>query len=307
MKTLVVNADDFGYTPGVNRGIADACTRGIVRATTLMAVAPAFADAAARARDLPTLDIGLHAVLTSDQLDFANFPSSGYRFKGDLVFGRLHAVLTGPFRPLTGSRELCAGDGCFPRSYPAAIALLALCPPRVLRAELAAQAEKLAGAGIQPSHIDCHKHLHCLPFAWREFVAVARKSGIGHIRRPGDTVMTAVRYPAAVVAVDLAMRAGAAAGMADCPHPALRHFAGQRAVGRLDENGLLAIIAALPEGETELMVHPGYCDEALRRGSRLTDSRERELAALTAPRVREALAAAGVTLAGFRACRPRSW
>ena len=277
MKTLVVNADDFGYTPGVNRGIADACTRGIVRATTLMAVAPAFADAAARARDLPTLDIGLHA------------------------------VLTGPFRPLTGSRELCAGDGCFPRSYPAAIALLALCPPRVLRAELAAQAEKLAGAGIQPSHIDCHKHLHCLPFAWREFVAVARKSGIGHIRRPGDTVMTAVRYPAAVVAVDLAMRAGAAAGMADCPHPALRHFAGQRAVGRLDENGLLAIIAALPEGETELMVHPGYCDEALRRGSRLTDSRERELAALTAPRVREALAAAGVTLAGFRACRPRSW
>lgn len=277
MKRLVVNADDFGYTVGVNRGITDACARGMVRATTLMAVAPAFADAVARARDLPQLDIGLHA------------------------------VLAGPFRPLTGARELCAGDGCFPRSYPAAMALLAVCPPRVLRAELAAQVEKLLAAGIRPSHIDCHKHLHCLPFVWREFVGVARKFGISHIRRPGDTVITWVKYPALVLAVDMGMRLGAERGMADSPHPALRHFAGQRAVGRLDEDGLLAIIAALPEGETELMVHPGYCDDELRRGSRLTDSRERELAALTSPRVRDALADAGVTLADFRACAARAW
>lgn len=277
MKTLVVNADDFGYTIGVNRGIVAACTGGLVRATTLMAVGPAFADAVARARDLPQLDIGLHA------------------------------VLAGAFRPLTRARELTAADGCFARSYPATLARLAVCPPAIIRAELAAQAEKLIASGIKPSHLDCHKHLHCLPFVWRIFVRVAREFNIPLIRRPGDTVVTAQRYPAGAVLADMVMRAGAAAGMADCPHPALRHFAGQRAVGRLDEAGLLAVIAALPAGETELMVHPGYCDEELRRGSRLTVSRERELAALTSPRAPAALAAAGVTLADFRACTPRAW
>jgi len=263
---LTVNADDFGYTVGVNRGIAEAHARGIVTATTLMAVAPAFADAVVRARDLPNLALGLHA------------------------------VLAGPFRPLTAARELCARDGCFPRSYPAAMAMLAVCPPRVLRAELAAQAQKLVDAGVRIGHIDCHKHLHCLPFVWREFVSVARAFDIRRIRRPGDTVITTIPYPATAVAADLLMRGLAELAITESPHPALRHFAGQRAVGRLDEAGLLAIITALPDGATEFMVHPGYCDNDLRCSSRLTDSRERELAALTSPRVRAALAARGIVL-----------
>lgn len=277
MKQLVVNADDFGYTPGVNRGIVAAQCDGIVTATTLMAVAPAFADAVARARDTPELDIGMHA------------------------------VLTGPGVPLTGARELRLADGCFPRSYPAAVALLAACPPAVIIAELCAQAEKLIAAGIMPTHLDCHKHLHCLPFLWRHFVTVARRYRIPFMRRPGDTVVTARHYPAAMVLVDCGMRLGAELGMQAAPHPALRHFAGQRAVGRLDEAGLLAIIAALPDGETELMVHPGECDDDLRRSSRLTDSREREKQALLSPRVRTALAEHAVRLTTFRALAPAGW
>ncbi len=277
MKQLVVNADDFGYTRGVNRGIVAAQRDGIVTATTLMAVASAFADAAALAQANPSLDIGMHA------------------------------VLTGPGAPLTGARELRLADGCFPRSYPAAIALLATCPPAVIVAELCAQAEKIIAAGIRPTHLDCHKHLHCLPFLWEHFVTVARRYRIPFIRRPGDTVITAQRYPAAMVLVDCGMRLGAELGMARAPHPALRHFAGQRAVGRLGEAGLLAIIAALPDGTTELMVHPGDCDDDLRRSSRLTDSREREQQVLRSPRVRAALAEHGVQLTTFRALAPAGW
>ena len=63
MKTLIVNADDFGLTPGVNEGILRAFREGILTSTTLMANAPAFDDAVARTREHPDIDVGCHLVL----------------------------------------------------------------------------------------------------------------------------------------------------------------------------------------------------------------------------------------------------
>lgn len=63
MKRLVVNADDFGFTRDVNAGIVEAHRNGILRATTLMAEAPAFDDAVRLAHETPTLDVGCHFVL----------------------------------------------------------------------------------------------------------------------------------------------------------------------------------------------------------------------------------------------------
>ena len=57
---LIVNADDFGLTPGVNRGIVEAHERGIVTSASLMVRAPAAVDAAALARTIPRLGLGLH-------------------------------------------------------------------------------------------------------------------------------------------------------------------------------------------------------------------------------------------------------
>ena len=62
-RRVVVNADDFGLTEGVNRGILDAHLDGIVTSTTTMVRQPAAADAAARAREAPRLGIGLHVDL----------------------------------------------------------------------------------------------------------------------------------------------------------------------------------------------------------------------------------------------------
>ena len=62
-RRLVVNADDFGFTPDVNSGIVEAHRRGILTATTLMANGDAFDDAVRLAREAPSLDVGCHLVL----------------------------------------------------------------------------------------------------------------------------------------------------------------------------------------------------------------------------------------------------
>ena len=62
-RQLVVNADDFGFTPDVNSGIVEAHRRGILTATTLMANGDAFDDAVRLARETPSLDVGCHLVL----------------------------------------------------------------------------------------------------------------------------------------------------------------------------------------------------------------------------------------------------
>ncbi len=59
-RRLIVNADDFGQSPGVNRGIITAHEQGIVTSASLMVRWPAAADAALYARDHPGLSVGLH-------------------------------------------------------------------------------------------------------------------------------------------------------------------------------------------------------------------------------------------------------
>ena len=77
MKQLILNADDFGLTPGVNRGIIRAHQEGILTSTTLMATAPAFEDAVALARANPQLGVGCHLVLVGGQAvtPYAEIPS----------------------------------------------------------------------------------------------------------------------------------------------------------------------------------------------------------------------------------------
>jgi len=79
------------------------------------------------------------------------------------------------------------------------------------------------------------------------------------------------------------------------------HFAGFQITGRFDASSLAGLIRALPEGSTEFMCHPGLCTEELRSArTRLKESREQELRALTAPEVRRALEETGVELVSYR-------
>ncbi|MGI9072659.1 MAG: carbohydrate deacetylase [Bryobacteraceae bacterium] len=255
MKRLVINADDFGFTPEVNAGIIHSHRQGVLTATTLMADGDAFDDAVRLARETPTLDIGCHLVL----------------IQGD-------SLVTGRPLPET-AREL----------------VVALSRRHIdVYEELRAQVRKILSTGLQPTHLDSHKHTHALPNVFRVVVRIAHEFGIPYVRLPFDAM-----FPFARVPLRLARRRycqwtrGYNVSMTD-------HFAGFRLTGSLTEKTLAAAICSLREGTTEFMCHPGFVGPALLQArTRLKESRMRELEALTSPRIRQLIAAQGVRLKNF--------
>ena len=254
-KKLVVNADDFGFTEDVNLGIVEAHRSGILTATTLMANGAAFDDALRLARETPSLDIGAHLVLIGGQ-----------------------SLVTG--RPL-------------PKSVPHLLAALARREIRPYQ-ELHAQVRRLLDAGIHPTHFDTHKHTHLAPPVLDAVAKLAQEFGVHWVRRPFDFPLTSQsRVPR------LKRLTSDALGLLRRRfHRVLQahgcrttdHFAGFLITGRFHTADLVDLMAAIPEGSTELMCHPGRCGEALRAApTRLKESRERELEALVAPEVRAAL------------------
>jgi predicted glycoside hydrolase/deacetylase ChbG (UPF0249 family) len=267
-KRLVVNADDLGFTPDVNRGVLEAHRDGILTAATLMANGDAFEDAVRLARQTPTLDVGCHLVLI-------------------------------------GGRSLVPPHAALPASVPELLRALAARRIRVYE-ELAAQARRILAAGLEPTHLDTHKHTHLAPPVLEAVARVAEEFQIPWVRRPFDLPITAARagVPWLKRAASRAMRTLDGRFQLVLEHHGCRttdHFAGFQITGRFRTAELARLIQALPEGVTELMCHPGYCGEDLRRShTRLKESRERELQALTAPETRQALRDSGVELVNYR-------
>lgn len=258
MRSLAVNADDFGFTHDVNQGIVEAHVNGILTSTTLMATGAAFEDAVRLARQHPSLDIGCHLVLVGEP----GFPAT--------VVQLIQAVAL--------------------RRIP-------------IYASLQAQVRRIVDAGLKPTHLDTHKHTHLLPPVLEAVARLSEEFQIPWVRRPFD-------FPLQPGGIDWRKRAvNSAFGVVrKYSDRVLRrhgcrftqHFAGFQLTGNYDAGTLAQLIRSLPEGSTEFMCHPGHCGEELRAAhTRLKDSRERELAALEAPEVREALAESKVRLAGF--------
>jgi len=271
-KRLVVNADDFGFTPDVNAGIVEGHRRGILTATTLMANGAAFEDAVRLAREVPTLDIGCHLVLVS-------------------------------------GRSLASGKP-LPSTVAQLLAALARREIRIYE-ELAAQVRSIMDAGIRPTHLDTHKHTHLAPPVLDAVARLSEEFGIPWVRRPFDFPLTALRGTVLRRTVPRAKRltSDALGLLRRRFHRVLEkhgcrttdHFAGFQITGRFRTAELVDLLGALPPGSTELMCHPGRCGEALRHArTRLKESREHELEALLAPEVRQALIRNGIKLVSFR-------
>jgi predicted glycoside hydrolase/deacetylase ChbG (UPF0249 family) len=232
----------------VNAGIVEACERGILRSTTLMANGAAFDDAVRLARATPALDVGCHLVLV-------------------------------------GGPSLARPGAALPASL--AELLWALASRRIaVYQELSAQVRRILDAGLQPSHLDTHKHTHLLPHVLEAVARIAEEFRIPWVRRPFQIPLLRRRFRAVLE------RHGCRT---------TDRFTGFRLTGRLRARELAALIRELPGGSTELMCHPGHCTaELLATRSRLTQSRQVELEALTAPQVREAIEQARVRLLSFR-------
>jgi len=169
---------------------------------------------------------------------------------------------------------------------PKGLALALMAGRLHLYQECAAQIRKILDAGLRLTHLDTHKHAHLLPPVAEAVGRVSREFGIPWVRRPLE----------APLAGWLARRRLRKHGcrMAD-------HLAGFAETGRLDEDRLLKLVRRIPAGLTELLCHPGYCRSELRASpaTRLRESRELELVALTSPAVRQRLEECNVRLVDF--------
>ena len=247
LRQLVVNADDLGLTTGVNDGIFDAHDLGILTSTSLFANAPATADAVRRARARTTLGVGAHLALVDGA----------------------------PTLPASAIPTLVTDDGRFRRSWrPFIVACLQgrLSLEEVER-ELTAQIERIQRAGITLTHLDTHKHVHLYPPVFAIVARLAVQFGIPVVRIPyeqGSWLNSALWWWARRnyrVAARLGLRTP--------------HFIGRLATGVLTRAALREMLQNARPGVTELMVHPGYVDEALRRWpTRLVESRLEEVALL---------------------------
>ncbi len=287
MKNLIVNADDLGWTPGVNRGIVEAFRNGIVTSTSLLANGAAFADGVEMARAAGGLGVGVHLNLTD----------------GAPVTGRESVTSL-----LNKQGEFAGG----PESLLLRRASRGLLLKEVER-EWNAQIQKVRDAGIEPTHLDGHKHVHMLPGLFEIALRLAKRHGIGAIRvsleasslraalssgakrRAGVVMKQGVQARGLKLLARDAREQAESAGIATADY-----FCGIAQTGELTREGVTKFLKSLPEGTTELMCHPGYADTGLQStATRLQASRQTELEILTDTAIRNLVASQGIRLIDY--------
>jgi len=283
LPRLIVNADDFGLTPGVNRAIVEAHTRGIVTSATLMANATAFEDAIQLAGSNPRLGVGCHVVLVDGVpvLNASSVPT--------LVRGR--------------------HDGEFDRNAVsfAIRAWRGRIDPAEIEAEATAQIRKLQNAGIRVTHVDTHKHVHAFPPVLDPVLRAAKACGVSAIRNPFEGIAFShiatrpklwKRYGQVRILSTLAAKFRQAVEKDGIT--TTNGILGIVATGTLDDRLLRGMIEDLPEGTWELVCHPGYNDADLQKiQTRLRASREVELQLLTSPEAPSLLSQKRVQLVSY--------
>jgi predicted glycoside hydrolase/deacetylase ChbG (UPF0249 family) len=288
LKNLIVNADDLGWTTGVNRGIVEAHRRGLVTSTSLLANGPAFSDGVSMAKSNPDLGVGVH-------LNLSDGPPTAAQSK---VKGLLNQK--GVFE---------AG----PESLLLRLAKRSIRSSEVER-EWDAQIQKVRDAGIHPTHIDGHKHVHMLPGLFDVALRLAKQHGIGAIRVAHEdsqlrAVLSAGKDQKARVILKQGIQARGLKLLAHDAKDLARHagvattdyFCGITQTGVMMRGGVERMLEILPDGYTELMCHPGYVDEELLKSdTRLQQSRQTEIAILTDAGLRKLVATRGIRLLNFK-------
>ncbi len=288
MRKLIVNADDFGLTAGVNRAIVEAHRGGVVSSATLMANGAAFDDAVTAARSVPNLSVGCHVVLVDGT------PVSP----------------PGSLDTLLAIRSAEPGKFYSSLSAFAARAMLGGFDPDQLVAEVTAQIRKIQAAGIQVTHLDTHKHAHIFPEILAALLRAARICGVRAIRN--------TFVPVKAMSRQFKGKSGLwkRYGQVRMLHTFSRQFGRQtKRAGLLTPDGVVGVVetgsvddsllrqtlASLPEGTWELVCHPGYNDADLGAiHTRLLESREEERRLLTSPELRKFLEEQKIRVINYR-------
>jgi chitin disaccharide deacetylase len=288
VKNLIVNADDLGWAAGVNRGIGEAHRNGIVTSTSLLANGSAFADGVALSHATPSLRVGVHLNLSDGA----------------------------PVAP-AGSVKSLLNEAAEFQGGPENLLLRVARKNLVLEeveTEWDTQIAKIRSAGIAPTHLDGHKHVHMLPGLFEIALRLAKRHGIGAVRvsheasnlrvalSTGAGQRGSVVLKQGVQARGLKLIARDAREMAERAGIATAdYFCGIAQTGELTRDGVEQLLKNLPEGTTELMCHPGFMDDSLRNSrTRLQESRESEISILTDPGIRSLITSQGIRLIDYR-------
>ncbi|MBN2304938.1 MAG: ChbG/HpnK family deacetylase [Anaerolineae bacterium] len=279
MKKIIVNADDLGYAPGVNRGILDAHRKGILTSTTVMINlphAPAALDL--MAAEAPNLGIGLHLTLTAGP----------------------------PVSPPDQVASLLGDNGHF-KTLQQWTADMDSADPDHVRRELTAQVARFREwTGRLPDHLDSHHHIcYLLPAGLRAMLDIAAEHDLpmrsAGLDMPPDERLRLLRDLLGGLPDDAARRLidRLQAVLESGPPPRFpARFDGTFFAQKATLGHLLVILTTLPDDSvTEIMCHPGYVDAALTGGYR--EPRETEIEHLTHAATRECVQSEGIQLVTF--------
>jgi hopanoid biosynthesis associated protein HpnK len=234
-KGLIVTADDFGIAPEVNEAVTRAHREGILTCASLMVAAPAVADAVARARTMPNLGVGLHLVLVEGK----------------------------PVLPPSQIPALVGADGYFRTDMVKASFGMAFLPSikRQLATEIEAQFAAFASTGLKLDHVNAHKHFHLHPTIGRLMVEIGRRYGMTSARAPIEPIAVLRRIEPNATGGDVERFVGARlkdrlwAGGIWSPDQVF----GLAWSGAMTTRRVAAILDNLPEGVSEIYLHPATC------------------------------------------------
>ncbi|AEI37205.1 MAG: hopanoid biosynthesis-associated protein HpnK [Zymomonas mobilis subsp. pomaceae] len=275
MKKLIVTADDFGAATVVNEAVEKAHVDGVLTAASLMVGAPAVLDAVERARRLPKLGVGLHLVLVEGK----------------------------PILPPDEIPDLVDRDGLFRRNMVRAGVDIFFRPSvrRQLVREINAQFSAFAATGLKLDHVNAHKHFHLHPTISSLILAIGRRYGLKAMRAPVEpinvlsTIEPVTRHLPDYVAMPWAYGIRKRSVHAGLLVP--DQTFGIAWSGHMNPHRMLGLIEHLPEGLSEIYLHPAISDEF--EGHAVGYESIEEWHALTDETVKKAIKDQNIVLGNF--------
>ncbi len=284
-KRLIVNADGFGFTSGINKGIKETIENGIVTSVSAMANMPYIEEVRMFPLKFEHVSVGIHF---------------------NIVVGR-------PLSPYDKVRSLINKKGEFPGGKEIL--------KRSLRGnlkysevfyELDKQVQRLKDLGINPTHFSGYQTKHLCPQVFKAAIDVSQKWNINRMR----TYNRLIIWKGNVFSKILFYYLGHPRHMLNHPYVSFltwwAHSKGIStadrsislgAVNPSDESSLkawISMIQNLPEGINEIRVHPGYPDEELAKYSSYVKERRLEIQILTSEKVKQSLSENDVELVSFK-------
>jgi chitin disaccharide deacetylase len=259
-RRLIINADDFGLTEGVNRAILELNSADVLPSATLMATGRGFRNAIHSAFQQTTLGVGCHILFVDGQPEL--HPSELPTLAPE---GRLRSSLTTFMVDLFGGRIA----------------------PSEMEREAIAQIRKIQSHGITVTHIDTHKHTHMFPRVLGPIIRAARACDVPAIRNPFEpdwSIRLTQKAPTTrrlQVRTLRLFREQFLRAVRDARLRTTDGALGVLATGTFDADYVVRLLRNMPPGNWELVCHPGYVDPALHSaGTRLIETRDAERQAL---------------------------